>query len=357
MSGKESVVEWNLEKLAGACQGRLTKAGDVIIRDALPLAHADSGIVTLVDNAKHVPKLLASKASAVVVPNEFAEVEIPQIVVSNPHAAFETIIECLRPSRKVERAGINPNAHVDSTATVHATTWIDRGVSVGQGCVIGERCIIHNNVTIMADCRIGDGCEIFAGTTLYPNTIIGDRVLIHASAVLGAYGFGYRQFKGRHERTAQVGWVRVEDDVEIGAGTTIDRGTYGPTIIGEGTKIDNQVMIGHNCNIGKHNLICAQVGIAGSTSTGDYVVLGGQVGLRDHIHLADQTQVGAQSGVAEDSKPGQILLGSPAIPHREQIQNYMALLRLPEMRKKLRLLENTIEELQKEAGEGRRDAA
>jgi UDP-3-O-[3-hydroxymyristoyl] glucosamine N-acyltransferase len=357
LSGKEAVVEWNLEKLAEVCQGRLTKSGDLTIRDALPLAHADTGIVTLVDNAKHVPRLLASKASAVVVPTEFAEVDIPQIVVDNAHLAFETIIQCIRPHRQVDRSGISPCAHVDSTAIVHSSTWIDNGTTIGPGCVIGKRCVIHGNVTIMPDSRIGDDCEIFPGATLYPNTIVGNRVLIHAAAVLGAYGFGYRQSRGRHERTAQMGWVRVDDDVEIGAGTTIDRGTYGPTVIGEGTKIDNQVMIGHNCNIGKHNLICAQVGIAGSSSTGDYVVLGGQVGLRDHIHLADQTQVGAQSGVAEDSKPSQILLGSPAIPHRDQIQIYMSLLRLPEMRKKLRQLENTIEELQKKADQGLRDAA
>jgi UDP-3-O-[3-hydroxymyristoyl] glucosamine N-acyltransferase len=160
--------------------------------------------------------------------------------------------------------------------------------------------------------------------------------------------------------------VQIDSDVEVGAGTTIDRGTYGPTTIGEGTKIDNQVMIGHNCRIGKHNLICAHVGIAGSSSTGDYVVLGGQVGLRDHIHLADGTQVGAQSGVSEDSKAGQILLGSPAIPHRDQIQIYMALQRLPEMRKKLRSLENAVAKMQpaessvaagEESSSGQRDAA
>ncbi len=155
------------------------------------------------------------------------------------------------------------------------------------------------------------------GVVLYPGTILEDDVLIHANAVIGAYGFGYRQVQGRHERTAQLGWVHLENNVEVGAGTTIDRGTYGPTRIGAGTKLDNLIQIGHNVHIGKHNLICAQAGVAGSCSTGDYVVLGGQVGMRDHIHLGDRVMVAAQSGLANDVQSGVIVM----VPRRYRRKN------------------------------------
>jgi UDP-3-O-[3-hydroxymyristoyl] glucosamine N-acyltransferase len=197
----------------------------------------------------------------------------------------------------------------------------------------------------MDGCRIGADCELFPAVVLYTDTHVGDRVLIHASSILGAYGFGYKQVNGRHQRTAQLGWVEIENDVEIGAGVTIDRGTYGATRVGEGTKIDNQVMIAHNCRIGRHNLICSQVGIAGSSTTGDYVVMAGQVGLRDHIHVGDRTVIGAQAGVATDVPPDQALLGSPAINQKDQLLIFALLPRLPQMRKDLRQVQSSVEQL------------
>ena len=143
---------------------------------------------------------------------------------------------------------------------------------------------------------------------------------IHANAVIGADGFGYRQQDGRHVKVPQLGWVEIEDDVEIGACSTIDRGTFGPTRIGAGTKIDNLVMIGHNCQIGRHNVLCSQVGIAGSTTTGDYVVMAGQVGVADHITIGDQVTIGAKSGVAADISSNSQVLGYPARPHKEQVR-------------------------------------
>src|SRR4029078_9309158 len=170
----------------------------------------------------------------------------------------------------------------------------------------------------------------------YENTILGPRVVIHAGSIIGAYGFGYECVQGRHQRSAQLGYVELEADVEIGAGTTSDRGTYGATRIREGTKIDNQVMIAHNCRIGPHNLICSHVGIAGSCTTGDYVVLDGQVGLRDHVHIGDRSVIMAQAGVINEVQPGSVLVGSPAIPEREQFHVWAASYKLPEMRKQLK---------------------
>jgi len=195
----------------------------------------------------------------------------------------------------------------------------------------------------MNGCTIGCDCVLLPGVVLYPGTVLGDRVTLHAGVVLGSHGFGYKTIEGQHRPTAQLGWVEIEEDVEIGANTTIDRGTYGATRIGAGTKIDNLVQIGHNCKIGRHNLICSQVGIAGSTSTGDYVVLAGQVGLRDHIHIGHRTMVGAQAGVANDIQENQIVLGSPAIPRYEQAMQFAAISKLPEMRKALKRLETQVQ--------------
>jgi UDP-3-O-[3-hydroxymyristoyl] glucosamine N-acyltransferase len=170
--------------------------------------------------------------------------------------------------------------------------------------------------------------------------------------VIGANGFGYRLESGRHVPTAQLGYVHIESDVEIGAGVTIDRGTYGATRIGEGTKIDNQVMIGHNCRIGKHNLLCSQVGIAGSCRTGDYVVLAGQVGLKDHIALGDHTIVGAQAGVMEDCHGGEVYLGSPATTQREQMQIMAVERRLPEMRREVKKLRRDLDQVRRQLDAG-----
>ncbi len=184
----------------------------------------------------------------------------------------------------------------------------------------------------MDGCRIGSQCQLYPGVVLYPGTILEDRVVLHANCVLGAMDSDTKTEQGRHVSTSQLGWVHVESDVEIGANTTVDRGTYGATKIGEGTKIDNLVQIAHNCKIGKHNLVCSQVGIAGSCSTGDYVVLAGQVGMRDHIHIGNKSIILAQSGVAEDVAENQILLGSPAIPRKEQAMVIASMLKLPELR-------------------------
>jgi UDP-3-O-[3-hydroxymyristoyl] glucosamine N-acyltransferase len=177
---------------------------------------------------------------------------------------------------------------------------------------------------------------LYPGAVLYDGTVLGDRVVVHAHAVLGADGFGYRFQDGRHVKVPQLGHVEVGDDVEIGAGTTIDRGTFQATRIGAGTKIDNLVQIGHNCRIGRHNVLVSQVGIAGSCTSGDYVVLAGQVGVADHIHLGDRAVIGARAGVTKDVPAGQRMLGAPATPEREQKRIMMTLEKLPELRRDLR---------------------
>ena len=334
-----------LNEIAEWVGGRIVGDQRLLIHDALPLQDALPDCITLVDNAKYIDKLERSPAVAAVVSKEFPVGTKTLLIVDKPHAAFEAIIKKLRPQSAIRFAGAHPATHVDLSARIGAGTVIQPGAYIAENVTIGERCTIFSGVNIMAGCHVGDDCTLYPNVSLYPATTLGHRVLIHAGATLGAFGFGYRMVEGRHERTAQLGWVQIESDVEIGAGTTIDRGTFGATRVGVGTKIDNQVQIGHNCHIGKHNLICAQVGIAGSTTTGDYVVMAGQVGLKDHIHIADHVTIGAQSGVMQDIAAGEVMLGSPAMPHKQTMQQVAATTRLPEMRRQLRDMQRQLAEL------------
>ncbi len=328
-----------LNEIAKWVGGRVVGNESLWIHDALPLQDALPNCITLADNAKYADKLAASPALAAVVPQNFPVGSKSLLVVDKPHLAFETIINKLRPQVASQFSGIHPAAHVDPSAHIGVGTVIQPGACIAENVVIGQRCTIYSGVNIMAGCQVGDDCTLYPNVTLYPATILKDRVLIHSGATLGAFGFGYRMVAGRHERTAQLGWVQIESDVEIGAGTTVDRGTFGATRIGEGTKIDNQVQIGHNCHIGKHNLLCAQVGIAGSCTTGDYVVMAGQVGIKDHLNIADKVTIGAQSGVMQDIEAGEVMLGSPAMRHKQTMLQIVATTRLPEMRRQLRELQ------------------
>jgi UDP-3-O-[3-hydroxymyristoyl] glucosamine N-acyltransferase len=322
---------------------------------AAPLQDAESGQITLIDSDKHLSRLQTSKAAACVTPQSFPDLDIPQIVVKNPHEAFAQICKIFRPAIVITaKSGIDPRACVSQSSRIASSAVIEALAAVGENCEIGEGTHIHRGVTIMDGCRVGSQCQLYPGVVLYPGTILEDRVVLHANCVLGAHGFGYKTEQGRHVSTSQLGWVHVESDVEIGANTTVDRGTYGATKIGEGTKIDNLVQIAHNCKIGKHNLICSQVGIAGSCTTGDYVVLAGQVGMRDHVNIGNKSIILAQSGVAEDVAENQILLGSPALPRKEQAMIIASLLKLPEMRKTLKQVERTLESMDDAGGERRK---
>jgi UDP-3-O-[3-hydroxymyristoyl] glucosamine N-acyltransferase len=211
-------------------------------------------------------------------------------------------------------------------------------VFVGDGAQVGDGTALHPGAVIGAGCKLGCDCIIHPNAVLYQNVILGDRVEIHAGSVLGGDGFGYRQTEGRHVKVPHSGRLEVENDVEVGANCTIDRATFETTRIGEGTKIDNLVMIGHNNQIGRHNLLCGQVGIAGSCKTGDYVVMAGQAGIKDKTQIGHGVIVGAQAGVHRNIPDGQNVLGSPAIPVREQRRIFQMIARLPEMHHKLRAL-------------------
>ncbi len=228
-------------------------------------------------------------------------------------------------------------------------------VYVGENAVIGDGTTLHPGAVIGAGCTLGTECTVHPNAVLYPNVILGDRVEVHAGTVLGGDGFGYRQVEGRHVKVPHSGRLEVGNDVEIGSNCTIDRATFEATRIGEGTKIDNLVMIGHNNQIGRHNLLCGQVGIAGSCKTGDNVVMAGQAGIKDNTRIGDGVIVGAQAGVHRNVPDGQQILGSPAIPVREQRRIFQMIARLPEIYRQLRELPAQVATLTKRRSGPARD--
>ena len=337
-----------LGELAARVGGTILGNPDVEIHGASPLGVAAAGEITLIDESDKSQKLATqTPAVAAVVSAKSAALDalpphLHRLVVDEPHAAFAALVALFRPVRPRSVEGISPQASIHPTAQLAADVIVYPGATIDAEATIGAGSVIYPGVYVGTCCRIGAGVTIFPNAVLYENTIIGDRVVLHAGVVLGAYGFGYRLVDGRHVLSSQLGYVEIGDDVEIGSGSTIDRGTYGPTVIGAGTKLDDQVMIGHNCRLGRHNLICAQVGLAGSTTTGDYVVMAGQVGVRDHLHIGDRAVLGAKSGIMLDVAPDEQLMGIPAHPLSQWKMQQVCLSRLPEMRHQLKQLEREI---------------
>ncbi len=339
-----------LAELAELVSGRLIGDGQLLISGAATIFEAREQQITLADRASLIEALNQSRACAAIVSEGIvAEGVTPQakpyISVEDAREAFSRIMHEFSPPRPRHRIGIHPAANVCDTATIGVDVDVHAGAVVEGDVVIGTRSTIHAGAVVMAGSRIGEDVTIYPGAVLYGDTLIGNRTTIHANAVIGADGFGFTQRDGRHVLSSQLGHVEIGDDVVVGANSTIDRGTYSATRIGQGTKIDNLVMIGHNCQIGRHNLLCAHVGIAGSVKTGDYVVMGGQVGVRDHVEIADQVQLGAQSGVGDSiSEPGRYL-GAPAIPLRQEVQVLLTRKKLPEMRRQIQSLEKAVSKL------------
>lgn len=334
----------DLSELIG---GRVTANPELRISGTASVSRAVPGNLTFVTSLKYLQAFIESDASAAVVPRGLPldDCEKPCIEVNHVEPAFVQLAELFQPPVERPRIGIHPQAIVSPTAIIGDNVCVYPGAVIMDHVEIGDDTVVYPNVTIMEHCVIGSEVKIFPAAVLYENTVVGDRVIIHAGASIGAYGFGYKSSAAGHLLSAQLGNVIVNDDVEIGANTTIDRGTYDSTEIGAGTKIDNLVMIGHNCVIGRHNLLCSQVGIAGSCTTGDFVIMGGQVGLADHLNIGDQVSIGAKSGLMHDVTSGQKLFGSPARPAREEMQILASQAKLPEMRKALKKLTKQVEQL------------
>jgi UDP-3-O-[3-hydroxymyristoyl] glucosamine N-acyltransferase len=324
-------MEITVRNLAELVQGKLQGNPDEIITGARSLEEARAGDITFVENDRYAPKLKKSQASAAVVSDDLPTNGLTVIRVKDPLTAFVQIAKAFQKPLPIGPLGIDPQACVHTTARISNQSIIQAFATIGPGVTIGDGCLIASGVSIGANCTIGNEVTLHPNVVLYDRTIIGDRVVIHANSVIGADGFGYRFHDGRQVKVPQLGNVEIGNDVEIGAGSTIDRGTFEATRIGDGTKIDNQVQVAHNVHIGRHNLIVSQVGVAGSVRTGDYVIVAGQAGLADHVSVGDGVVVGAKSGVFRDVGPGERVLGAPAMSERNQKRIFVSLDKLPDL--------------------------
>lgn len=332
-----------LSDLATLVAGTL-KNGDpsLEITGFASLKEAVPGDLSFFNDTRYNERLLKTKASAVLVPADYAELppQAAYIAVADPSRSFELIVETYGFQPAPFTPGVHASAVVADSATydpakvaIGPNAVIEDGVELADGVEIGAGCFVGRNA------QIGAGSKLFANCTVHAECSLGSRVILHSGAVIGADGFGYEFSQGRHRKIRQAGVVQIDDDVEIGAGTTVDRARFGRTWIGEGTKIDNLVQIGHNVVIGKHCIIVACTAIAGSAIIGDYVVIAAQVGIAGHVTVGSQSTLAGRCGVTRDLPPGGKYFGFPAIPVGEEKRRLAGISRLPKLAARVKELE------------------
>lgn len=340
-----------LNDLAELVEGTVVGDGDQEIRRVAPIDHAQEGDITFVANPKYLAKLKDTQASAVIVT---PGIEIPNfslIVCRNPYLAFAKILTFLQARRPAPR-GVMPGAIVDPSASLGESVTVHPGCVVGENVTVGKGSILYPGVVLYNDVSVGEDCTLHAGVVVREGCRIGHRVILQPSSVVGSDGFGFAPDGSHYYKIPQVGTVVIEDDVEIGAGTCVDRAALGVTRIKRGAKIDNLVQIAHNVVIGEDTILVSQVGIAGSTEIGNHCTFGGQAATVGHIKVGDNVTIGARGGVTNDVDANQFLSGLPAIPHKAWLKASMSFTKLPEMRRELSRLKSQIEELEKLVKEG-----
>lgn len=310
---------------------------DIEVTGASGIDSAVGGSITFLSSNKLVPELLISGAAAVIVNKPVDGVNIPQIKAANPLLAFAKALAVFYKA-PFKHKGVMSGAFLSGKADIDPESTIYPGAYISDGASIGKRTTIHPGVYIGEGSSVGDDCIIYPNVAIREGIQVGSRVTVHSGSVIGSDGFGYVPDGKEHFKIPQVGGVVIEDDVEIGACVTIDRATTDKTVIGEGTKIDNLVQIGHNVRIGRHCIIVAHVAIGGSTKVGNHVTLAGHVAVNDHVSIADGCIVGAKSGVAGSLEKG-LYSGIPAIPHSTWLRASAVFKKLPELFSRLRALE------------------
>lgn len=335
-----------LSEIAAYLQASVVGDGTVEIRDIKGLDEAGEGDLTFLANPKYRKKIATTAASAILVSAPVEGTGKNFIVVKDPYAALARLLALFYPEER-DFQGVSPAAFIGPGAAVADGATVYPGVYVGQGARIGRGTVLYPGVYVGHGASVGEDCILYPNVTVYRRCLIGSRVILHAGVVVGSDGFGFANPGIENRKVPQVGIVQIDDDVEIQANTTIDRGTLGKTWIQRGVKIDNLVQIAHNVVIGENSIVVAQVGISGSTRLGKRVIIGGQAGLVGHIHVGDNVMIAARAGINKDIPSSRIMSGAPAIPHAEWLRLNAHILRLPEMHKTVQELRKKIEELEK----------
>jgi UDP-3-O-[3-hydroxymyristoyl] glucosamine N-acyltransferase len=347
-------MQFTAEDIASILGAEIIGDPQVTVDRPSGIEHGEPGSITFLDTAKYEPYLYTTQASVVVIHQELVlkdSVSATLLRVANVREAFARLLAFYDQAVQARPQGISPQAYVDPTAQIGAGVAIGRFTTVERDVVIEEGAILFDQVYVGAGARIGAGSILYPGSQLLHQCQTGKHCVLHSNVVVGSEGFGFVPNEtGSYQKVPQVGSVLLEDGVELGANSSVDRATMGQTIIRTGVKVDNLVQIGHNVEIGPHTVIAAQTGIAGSTKIGAHCRIGGQVGFVGHAVIADGTQIQAQSGIASSiTEPNQAWFGSPAIPYRDYIRAYGVFKQLPALYRKLGRLERELQQLREKS--------
>ena len=341
-------MEFTARQIAEMIDGRVEGNENAAVNSFAKIEEGREGAISFLSNPKYTHYLYDTRSTIVLV-NEDLELERPVsatlIRVKNAYEAVARLLQ-LYDSMKPRKTGVDPLASVSPSATIGKDVYIGAFACIGDGVVIGDGCQIYPHVVIGDGVKLGESCLLYPHVTIYQGCRLGNHVTIHAGSVIGADGFGFAPNTEGYNKIPQIGIVVIEDNVEIGANTCVDRSTMGQTVIHKGVKLDNLIQVAHNCEIGENTVMSAQVGMAGSTKIGAWCMVGGQAGFAGHIHVADKTFVGAQCGIMSDTKGnGEELIGSPAMNPREFFKAVAYWKRMGDMSKELRELKKKVEEL------------
>ncbi|MDY3742393.1 MAG: UDP-3-O-(3-hydroxymyristoyl)glucosamine N-acyltransferase [Prevotella sp.] len=340
-------MEFTAQQIAELIKGRVEGDKDAKVSSFAKIEEGHEGAISFLSNKKYLHYIYETKSSVVLVDESLALERNVNCTLIRVKSAYEAVAQLLQlyESMKPRKRGISDLAFIDPTATIGEDCYIGPFAYVGPKCVIGDNSVIHPHAALGDNVIVGKNTEIHSNAVIYHDCKVGNRCILHAGCVIGADGFGFAPSENGYDKIPQIGIVTIEDDVEIGANTCVDRSTMGSTFIRNGVKLDNLVQIAHNTDIGANTVMSSQVGVAGSTKVGEWCMFGGQVGISGHITIGNKVMLGAQSGVPGSIKDGQQLIGTPPMEMRSYFKSQAIFRRLPEMYNEINKLRKEIEEL------------
>lgn len=343
-------MEFSAKQIAEFIQGTVVGDENAIVHTFAKIEEGIPGAISFLSNPKYTHYIYDTQASIVLVNNDFVpekEVKATLIKVDNAYESLAKLLTLYEMS-KPKKTGIDPLAYIAASAKIGKEVYIAPFAYIGENTIIGDNTAIYPHATVCENAKVGNNSILYPNVTVYHDCKIGNNCILHAGCVIGADGFGFAPSPEGYEKIPQIGIVVIEDNVEIGANTCVDRSTMGATIIHKGVKLDNLIQIAHNVEVGSHTVMASQAGIAGSTKIGEWCMFGGQVGVAGHIKVGDHTNVGAQSGIAKTLKGYKAIMGSPAIDAKQFFKSSAAFKNLPEMYLSISQLQKEVKELKKQ---------